>query len=421
MPALTKRALDAAKPRAERYFVWCGTLSGFGARIYPSGKKVFVAQVRVGRGQRRVTIGRHGPFTVDQARERAEKIIRAAAEGRDPQREKQEARAAITVAELCAEYLVAARAGLVTTRFRRPKRASTVAVDEGRVTRHIAPLIGRLRARDLRRADVQRMADAIAAGKTAGVFNGKPRGRAVVTGGPGTAARVVELLGGIYTWAERRELVPGPNPAHGVETMRGEAEDRMLSDVELRALGQALDDNAPRLPMAAAALRLIALTGLRREEACALEWSEVDYTGCCLRLEKTKTGRSTRPLGEPARELLQSLPRLSERWVFPNRGDTGSADLKASIASLFDAAGLADARSHALRRTFASVAGDEGYSDATISELLGHARRGVTERHYVRRSDPVMVAAADRVSARIAAMLDGSEGAEVVRLRSSSA
>src|SRR5262249_17210897 len=171
------------------------------------------------------------------------------------------------------------------------------------------------------------MTDAIAAGKTAGTFKTKVRGKAVVTGGPGTAARVVELLGGIWGWAEKRDLVPGPSPTRGVETARGEARDRVLSSAELKALGKAVDENAPRLPMAASALRLIAFTGLRREEACALKWGEIDAAGSCLRLEASKTGRSTRPLGQTARELLSSLPRLSERWVFPNRGDTGSAEL----------------------------------------------------------------------------------------------
>jgi site-specific recombinase XerD len=418
MAALTKRTLDAAKPQAERYFVWCGSLPGFGARVYPSGRKVFVAQVRVGRGQRRVTIGTFGAFTVEHARKRAETIIRTAAEGRDPQREKQEARAALTVAELCEEYLTAARAGLVMTRFKHPKRPATVAIDEGRVSRHLAPLIGKIPARDVKRADVQRMADAIAQGKTAGVFAGKPRGRAVVTGGAGTAARVVELLGGIYSWAEKRDLVPGPSPTRGVETARGQAKDRVLNGDELRRLGRVLKESEGRLPLAVAALRLIALTGLRREEACALKWSEIDAAGSCLRLESSKTGRSTRPIGKPAHDVLHALPQLSHRWVFPNRGDNGSAELKGAIAELFDAAGLSDARSHDLRRTFGSMAADEGYSDATISELLGHARRGVTHRHYIRRPDAALIAAADRVSARIAAALAARDDrAEVLPLR----
>src|SRR3984893_13436674 len=408
MAALTKRALDAAEPRDREYFLWCGSLAGFGARIYPTGNKVFIAQVRVGRTSRRVKIGAFGPFTVEQARDRAKAIIQAAADGRDPQREKRQIRGAITVAELCERYIEAARAGLVTTRFKRPKRPATVAIDEGRISRHIVPLIGTIPARDLRRADVQRMADSIAKGKTAGTFKGKPRGRAVVTGGAGTAARVVELLGGIYSWGEKRELVPGPNPAHGVETARGEAKDRVLSADELQALGKALDAREAVMPMATAALKLIALTGLRREEACRLRWSEIDLAGCCLRLETTKTGRSTRPIGKPVHDLLQSLPRLSDEWVFPNRSGSGRAELKASIAALFDAAGLKDARSHDLRRTFGSLAADEGYGDATIAELLGHARRCVTARHYIRRPDAALIAAADRVAQRIAHALDCS-------------
>ena len=78
MPGLTKRALDAAKPRNKDYFIWCGSTPGFGVRVHPSGRKVFVAQVRVGRAIRRVRIGPYGPFTVDQARQRAEEIVRMA-------------------------------------------------------------------------------------------------------------------------------------------------------------------------------------------------------------------------------------------------------------------------------------------------------------------------------------------------------
>ena len=123
-PALSKRSIDAARPSAERYFQWCSSLPGFGVRVYPSGRKVFVAQVRVGRGQRRVTIGAYGAFTVEQARGRASAIIQAAADGRDPQREKQETRNALTVAELCDEYLDAARAGLVMACPARRHRAA---------------------------------------------------------------------------------------------------------------------------------------------------------------------------------------------------------------------------------------------------------------------------------------------------------
>ncbi|HMK89013.1 MAG TPA: site-specific integrase, partial [Methylocystis sp.] len=265
------------------------------------------------------------------------------------------------------------------------------------------------------RADVQRMADAIAAGKTAGTFKTKARGKAVVEGGPATAARVVELLGGIWTWAERRGIVSGPNPARGVEKHRGPAKDRSLSKGELASLGKALAAHLPRWPMACAAIRLCALTGLRREEACALRWPEIDFAGSCLRLAQSKTGRSTRPVGKPAIEHLHALPKLHGEWLFPNRSGDGRADLKKKIAAIFDAAGLQDARSHDLRRTFASAAAELGYGDATIAELLGHARRGVTQMHYIRRPDAALVEAATRAAHVIANALDGKE-AEIVDL-----
>jgi hypothetical protein len=434
---ITKRSVDALRPTADgrEAVLWDAELKGFGVRMQRGSVKSYILHYRIGVGRgaplRKLTIGKHGsPWTPETARSEAKRLLAIVALGKDPAGAKSES---LTVRQLCERYLGAAQAGLVVTRFKRPKRPTTVAIDEGRVSRHIKPLIGKILARDLRRVDVQRMVDAIAQGKTAGTFKSKPsvadapdagfsidpnvrpRGRAVVTGGAGTAARVVELLGGIYSWAEKRDLVAGPNPAHGIETARGEAKDRVLSNVELQALGRAFHASEVRVPMVVAAVRLIALTGLRRGEACALRWGEIDIAGCCLRLEKTKTGRSTRPIGREAREVLRSLPRLSGNWVFPNRGGTGRAELKASIAKLFDSAGLKDARSHDLRRTFGSVAADEGYSEATIGELLGHSRRSVTHRHYIRRPDAALVAAADRVSARIAAALSGRQGAgEVV-------
>src|SRR5262249_10086853 len=244
------------------------------------------------------------------------------------------------------------------TRFRQPKRGSTLKIDEGRIARHIKPLIGSFRGRDVTRGDVQRMADAIAQGKTAGVFRGQPRGKAVVRGGAATATRVVGLLGGIYSWAEKRGLVEG-NPVRNIETAQGAPKERTLRPEELSALGKVLREHAASLPGPVAALRIIALTGLRREEVCGLRWAEIDTLGSCLRLERTKTGRSVRPVGTVAMEVLQSIARVSDKWVFPNSRHTASADFKKVIAKLFNAAGLPDVRSHALPRTFASLPADD--------------------------------------------------------------
>jgi integrase len=421
MPKLTKRFIDALKPQSDGgldLFAWDSELRGFGLRMKPSGAASYLVQYRTPQGQtRRLAFAKAGTLTPEQARAKARHLLAQVEGGEDPSAQRHEARKALTVAQLCESYMEAARAGLVMTRFRKSKRASTIAIDEGRVSRHIVPLIGQRIASELRRADVQRMADAIASGKTSGTFETKARAKVHVVGGTGTAARVVELLGGVWTWAEKRALVSGPNPARGIETHRGEAKDRVLSKNELASLGKALQNHEGRWQTACAAIRLCALTGLRREEAAGLQWREIDLDGSCLRLGETKTGRSTRPIGKEAVEHLRAHPRLHAEWLFPNRDGTGSADLKKAIAAIFDAAGLKDARSHDLRRTFASVAAELGYGDAAIAELLGHARRGVTERHYVRRPDAVLIEAATRTAQMISAALNGQTRADVIELR----
>jgi integrase len=419
MPRLTKRIIDALRPaQGADLFAWDNELRGFGVRMKPSGRASYLVQYRTAHGRtRRYAFAKVGTVTPHQARRLAREHLAEVEQGRDPSAERHQRREALTVTQLCREYLDAARKGVVATRFKRPKRPSTVAFDAGRISRHIVPLIGNRIAGELTRADVQRMADDISAGRTAAVIKTGPRGKAVVTGGAGTAARVIGLLSGIFTWAERRGLVSGPNPAWGVEKHRGEAKERGLSPEELARLGAVLRGRGADRPMACDAVRLIALTGLRREEACGWRWHEIDQAGHCLRLETTKTGRSTRPIGKAALHLLLTIPRRQSEFVFPNRDGSGRADLKKAIAALFDGAGLEDARSHDLRRTFASTAAELGYSDATIAELIGHARRGVTERHYVRRPDAVLIAAADRVAAQITAVMAGNAGAEIFPIK----
>lgn len=422
MPRLKKkitiRAISALTPDPnEDTWIWDDELTRFAFRMRPSGVGSYVIVYRTRqRKQRQVAVGRLGVVTPEQARANAKAMLAEVDAGRDPAEARAQDREAITVEELCARYLEAAHAGLVKTRFGKPKKASTISIDEGRVARHIVPLIGQKLARDLRRSDVQIMTDAIAQGKTAVEIRTKARGVARVTGGAGTATRVVELLGGIWSWAEKRDMVSGASPTVGVERSKGDAKDRVLTGEELARLGNAMRAQAPARQAAVAALRLIALTGLRREEACGLRWDEVSFSESCLRLKDTKTGKSIRPIGRRALDLLSTLPRVNQ-FVFSGRSDDRSADLKKQLAALFDAAGLSDARSHDLRRTFASAAADMDYGDATIGEMLGHAKRGVTARHYIRRPDAALVEAVTRVSDRIAAALDSSSLADVVPMR----
>lgn len=417
---ITKRLIDGLSPApGEDLFIMDTELPGFGYRLKPSGSAAYFVKYVTWDGPKRrdarhkVADKRAAP---EEARKQAKILLSQVALGADPSAKRKEERQALLVHEVCTQYMEAAKAGLVLTRFGKPKKGSTLAIDEGRIERHIKPLIGDMVADKVSRADIQRMADAISAGKTAGQHKTKARGLARVTGGAGTAARVVELLGGIWTWAERRGLVGNGNPARGVERYRGEPRDRVLSPPELARLGAVLREHEETKPAAVTAIRLLALTGARMDEICGMEWDEVDIPNSCLRLKVTKTGRSTRPVAGAVLAVLKRTPRVAE-YVFPASKGDGPADLKKPIASLFDAAGIFDARAQALRSTFMSIGDAEGYSEPTIKELVGHARRGVTQRHYIRRPDAALIAAADRVAARIIMAMDGEQSATIIPIK----
>ncbi len=81
---ISKRTVDALSIEDRDAIFWDRDLSGFGVRVYPSGRKVYVVQSRGPRGSRRVTLGRHGEITAEQARKRAAGIIDRIKTGQEP-------------------------------------------------------------------------------------------------------------------------------------------------------------------------------------------------------------------------------------------------------------------------------------------------------------------------------------------------
>lgn len=407
MPKLTKKVVDAAEPREAKYFVWCSDLPGFGVRVFPSGKRVYYADYRTWAGtRRRLSLGAHGKITVDEARKLAIVTLVGVLRGEDPAEERANRRGSITVGELCDAYLEAASHGLIMGKGGQAKKASTLYVDRGRIDRHIRPLLGSRSVKDLTAPDIQRFVRDVQSGKTAAVVKTGLRGKAVVEGGPGTAARTVGLLGGILTYAVSEGIIPH-NPATGVKRPADQKRKRRLSAEEYVAVGRALRaveaDEAERW-QAVAGVQLLALTGCRLGEIVKLRWSEVDSAGPCLRLEDTKEGASVRPIGKAVADLLVSLPRVpGSPYVLPAaRGQGAFVSLPDAIDRIMERAGLSGVTAHVLRHSFASTAADLGYSDSTIGAMIGHAGHGVTSR-YIHHLDAVLLAAADEVADNISA------------------
>jgi integrase len=423
---ITKREIDSL-PADRDAFYFDADLKGFGIRTKPSGSKTYLVQYQNREGRtRRLSIGQHGELTPAEARKMAAALLGRVARGEDPAEDKAGERKAMTVKQLCEEYLVATDKGLILGKRGLAKKSSTLATDRGRITRHILPLLSNRKVRDLTTPDMVRFMRDVTNGKTAADIKTGNRGRAIVEGGKGTAARTVGLFGGILSFAVSEGVIAA-NPIRGVKRPADARREVRLSPEEYRYLGEALAAaEADGLPwQVVAAVRLLALTGCRRGEIETLRWADVDLAGRCLRLSDSKTGKSVRPLGSAAAAVLAALPR-SGPFVLPGRDPARhfSGLPKAWLRIVARVAGdgreageLAGLTPHGLRHAFASSAADIGLSEITIAALLGHASGTVTGR-YIHHVDTALVAAADRVSAAIAAAMEGgADGSNVVTLR----
>ncbi|MGO7331741.1 tyrosine-type recombinase/integrase [Rhizobium leguminosarum] len=417
MVKLTKRVIDGLGPREKDYFEWDDELPGFGVRVWPSGKKVYLAQYRAGKQTKRFKIGAHGPLTVDEARKEAKVVLGDVARGEDPQLDRATRRKSLTVKDLCEGYFKAAEAGLILGKRGKPKKASTIYVDQGRAKRHIIPLLGSKLVQDLTQVDVVRMMRDVTTGKTAtSEKTDKLRGRAIVEGGAGTASQAVTLLSAILTYAVSEGIIPH-NPARGIKKPAVGKRTRRLDAKDYRALGKALAEATDVPWQGIVGTKLFLLTGFRLSEIAGLKRSEVDEPGSCFRLDDSKEGASVRPIGKPVFDVLTAVSRQDDNpHVLPGpRSEDGYyTSLDEAIRKLAKRAGLAGVTSHVMRHSYASVAGDLGFTEITIAALLGHAAAGVTQR-YVHHLDSVLIAAADKVSGEIHSMMT-RDPAEVVML-----
>jgi hypothetical protein len=224
---LTKRAVDAAPSGTKDAFLWDNEVRGFGLKVTPAGKRIYILQTRLRGRLRRFTIGTHGsPWTPDLARERAHDLLGSIVRGVDPLDEKREANSDLSMADLCDLYLREGCGG---------KKQSTIALDKSRIERHVKPLLGKKRLRELNRGDLERFMMDVAAGKTATDERTRKRGRAIVTGGRGTATRVMGMLGAALQFAVDRGLRVD-NPARGVRRYPDRRLERFLTSDELSRL-----------------------------------------------------------------------------------------------------------------------------------------------------------------------------------------
>ena len=378
---ISKRTVDALTVEKDTVF-WDSELTGFGVRVYPGGGKTYVVQTRAGgKPARRIAIGRHGVVTAEEARRRAALIVSRIKAGEDPVPEPLPVRQANgpTVEDLAQRFLddhVAARC-----------KPATAAAYRFAIGKHILPAFGKLSALAVDRARVAAFHEAL-------------RDR------PTMANQAVDLLARIYRAAEDRGTVPaGTNPCRQIGKYRARRRERFLTEPEFRRLGRALDEmeaNGEIAVHAAAALRLLMLTGCRRNEILTLRWDAVDPDAGEIRLIDSKTGARTVSLSPEAAAVLAGIPRLPDNpFAIAGRAGRHLGSLNYSWPRVRARAGLRGVRLHDLRHSFASRALALGETLPAIGRLLGHSRVETTAR-YAHLADDSVRQAAIRISDSIA-------------------
>jgi len=426
LPNLTKRFVDALKPVTRDTLYRDSILKGFALRLkppsadYPAGARTWVVQYRNKAGRtRKLRLGEgrgnNGHLTPKEARDLAKAALTAVAiKGRDPSADRHASGSDPTIGELVERYLSEGPADKPT------KKASSWSIDASNLRRHAVPLLGNVALSALTTKDVQLFQSDVTQGKTKATGKGeRARGRMRVRGGSGTAWRATVVLAGMLAWAVERGL-RRDNPAKGVRLNKLTRRERFLSGAELAKLGEALGKmEAQRAnPHSLAIVRLLILTGARRNEIASLKWEHVDFERKALRLADSKTGQKVVPLGAPALDVLAKLPRVEgSSWVFPAaRGEGYHQGVPGVWRKLVKVAGLKDVRLHDLRHGFASVAVADGGSLYLVGKVLGHTQAATTQRYSHLELDPVL-AVADRTARKIASALQGRDGnGEVVPL-----
>lgn len=414
MSRIVKRLVDELRPESGKdVIVWDDDVRGFGVRVRPSGIKSYVAVYRIGGRKRWFTIGEHGsPWTPEKARAKAVAVLLAAKNGADPQEEKIKAREKVeTVGELIDLYL---RDGPADKPNKRPRSWET---DRSNLNRHVRILIGTRAAAGLAPKDIAEFQRNVAAGKSRQDIKTKKRGRAIVRGGAGIAARSVTALAAMLQWAERREII-AKNPARGIQKFKPVPRERFLTRDELVKLLDTIDSmaEAGRIKRNDASIfKLLIYTGCRKLEIVGLRWTEIDFARMSIVLpdERSKTGAKRVPLNSMAIAELQAMPRKTP-YVFP--AEKGQGGHVANTHHVWERvrleANMPDLRMHDLRHSFASFAVETGESIYVLQRALGHKKAVTTQRYAHLRDDPLQ-ALVERVGAFIRSARDQPEAADL--------
>ena len=382
---LTDKGVEALKPRASRYTFPDPALPGHYVRVQPSGSKSFVAVALDPAGKQIwATIGNAAQIGIDQAREKARAAIASIKAGQD----RAGPLSFAAVAEQWIKRHVEAkglRSAVETRRY---------------LERDILPAWGGREFTSIRRGDVVKLLDKVED-----------------SAGPVAADNVLKRVSAICTWfASRHEDYSSPIVKGMRRSSTNErARDRILNDDEIRAVWAAASENGNFCAL----VRLLLLTGQRRDKVASMKWSDVSIDGVwTIAAEDREKGHAGElELPEAALEIIKARPRFADNpHIFAGRGGSYLTGYSKAKAALDTKAPMPEWRLHDLRRTARSLMSRAGVRPDIAERVLGHAIGGV-EGVYDRHSYAAEKADALRqLAALIETIFTPAAGNKVVRL-----
>lgn len=384
---ISQAFVDGLKPGPKDIYIGDTELPGFRLKVTPAGKRVFTYSYRspIDGRQRRITYER---MSADEARLEAMKARDLIdKKGEDPQAEADAAKASPT--------LIAAFELYATDRANGGKTKVSTITEYRRLMKASVPeRLRNKRVVEIKRKDIEELKRDMAEAKA-------------------TANGVLRLLHAIFEWCEGQGqcLPKNTNPAADVELYPSNKRSCRLKDAELVRLSKALTDaELKEWPAAVGGLRLLILTGMRKQEVFGLSWEEVDFEDRVIRLKDAKRGARDVPLGHGAIAVLKGLAKLRDvfpsPYVVPSPKDRskpfiGSQKLWERVRKK---AGLPNLRIHDLRHNFGGMAAQVTKSAVHVRDLLGHAQIETTGG-YMKLAGPDLNKAADAINDDILARL----------------
>jgi integrase len=418
--ALTDRSLQALRPALDgRTVVWDALLPGLAVRVGRKGKRAFYAvKRRAGQTQPSwVMLGHYPIMTLAQAREKAREALAALIDGEDP--------ASLTEAKR--------RAGEEAERQRRASTFAAVAEDfirrhamtkrsgkgtAGIVRHELIPVLGEKPLAEITRRDVISLVEAIL---DRGADKPSP-GTRRKSGGPYAARHALSALRKLCNWAVGRDLI-AISPCDRVKAAEihgsPEARDRVLSDDEIRRVWAAADaTDYPYGPL----VKMLLLTGQRRDEIAAARWNEIDLENGLLTIGpgrmKAKAGHVV-PLTPKAVEILAELPRFAA-GDFVLSGQTGMkafSGFSKAKKRLDRAMGeIAPFTLHDLRRTVRTRLAELGVTPFVGELVIGHTQKGVHAVYDLHRYEDEKREALERWERRLLSIVDPEPAVNVAAM-----